>query len=126
MINTPKTSVETAQTLLKAIGRNSLLAYFTERLEAGKDLPSRPHIITAYVQLVGIDAWPLLAQAVQDEAETSATRIAAIKALGNLIEKEPLDSKRSEIINLVMHLLHDADSKVRNSAAMVLASLQVT
>ncbi|TVM03112.1 MAG: hypothetical protein CV087_06805 [Candidatus Brocadia sp. WS118] len=124
MTTKPKTFVEIAQTLLKAIGREQLLAYFTERLNAGKDLSSRPRILAAYAQLAEHDAEPLLIQIVQDQSEKLPTRIAAGNALRSLAKQKSISIKRSDLITLMMNLLKEPNTEVLNMAAVTLIELK--
>ena len=90
------TDIEMAQSLLKEMGRESLLAYFTRRLDVGKDLDSRPLLLAAFARLAGSDSKRLLIAVVNDLAESTRARIAAARALGELIKQSTDAGERSD------------------------------
>src|SRR5437773_2900782 len=99
------TEVETAQLLVKEMGRDSLLAYFTKRLQVGKGLASRPLVLAALVQLAGHESKALLIPIINDHLESPPTRVAAAKALGQLAKHMTESDERSEVTRALMQLL---------------------
>lgn len=123
MTNAP-TATETAQLLLKEIGRQPLLDYFTKRLQIGKDLNSRPLLVRAYAHLAGADGTEMLVQIANDPTEQVQARVVATKALANLAKQLPKTVEESELTKPLVELLRDDNIEVRSAAAAQLASLQ--
>ena len=125
-MNNDSEIVEASRKLLRIIGYDSVSAYFAERLEAGKDLPSRPQVISAYGKVAGADAVPLLKRVACDHGEHSDSRVAAIEALANTGGHDVGEAGTPpQIIPAMIALLDDEDSRVRNASASGLADLGV-
>lgn len=120
----PTTVSETAQLLLKEIGREKLLEYFSKRLQSGKDLASRPLLVMAFGQLAGSESKFILSQIASDIAESPTVRVAAIRAYGDIIKQISSTVEQSESTRFLIGLLNDDLSEVRSAAAMQLVGLQ--
>src|SRR5439155_20202224 len=118
------TDIEMAQSLLKEMGRESLLAYFTRRLDVGKDLDSRPLLLAAFARLAGSDSKQLLISVANDLAESTRARIAAARALGELIKQSTDAGERSEVTLILVKLLEDNNRGLRSAVATQLSGLQ--
>ncbi|GIK09077.1 MAG TPA: tetratricopeptide repeat protein [Anaerolineales bacterium] len=120
----PTTVSETAQLLLKEIGRETLLEYFSKRLQSGKDLISRPLLVMAFGQLAGTESKPILSQIASDIKESPTVRVAAIKGYGGIVKQLSSTADQSESTRFLIGLLNDDLSEVRSAAAIQLVELQ--
>src|SRR5262245_31806461 len=119
----PRPFSEEAQTLIRILGREELITYHLSRLQSGKHLGTRPVIITSYAQLDPIESLPLLKNVAIDNDEVIETRVAAIRALGMLVERHMLPQSR-EVIHFLTTLLDFPEISVRSAAAISLAKLE--
>jgi tetratricopeptide (TPR) repeat protein len=125
-MSTRPTGTEIAQSLIKEMGRESLLAYFKKRLLLGKELPSRSQLLAAFAQLAGPDAKDQLIFIARDLTESPNTRVAAVTALGRLAKESNEASRRSELVEVLKKLLDDNPIELRSAVATQLAGLQAT
>jgi tetratricopeptide (TPR) repeat protein len=123
-MSTRGTEIEIAQSLLKEMGHESLLSYFTRRLTLGKELASRPLILAAFARLAGPSSKQHLVSIINDLTESTNTRVIAAKALGDLARQTTEASERSELTHILINLLDDNTIEFRSAVATQLAGLR--
>ena len=117
-------TTEKARTLVRAIGREAIVAYLSRRLSGGQQIPSRPSVIRAYALLVGVDSIEILRQISVNLNELSSSRVSAINAWADLVGSGS-GERREDAGKCLIALLEDIDAEVRNASASRLISLGI-
>lgn len=117
-------TAETAQLLLREIGKPHLLRYFSDRLNSGLNLPTRPQLIRAYAQLAGADAKELLKQIITNSEELPISQSMAIEMLADLELAGP-GRTFIDVIQVITTHLDNPASQVLSAAASALVKLDV-